>query len=303
MKTQTLFIWLGFLSLLAQQACTDGSLGQIVEIDVPDHQSLPTLGMDLRSGDTTAQIAVNKSLGIVDQNEFTPIENTRIQLLRNGVLLTDNFTLDQGNEIYKGQLPVPVEQIPGATYRVQVEVPGVGMAFAEQIMPAQPVVTKVVYSQGGGVSPDGERVDEIKVTLQDVGGEKNYYALDLIIGWFEIDQNGDTINAQTYSSFIDSNDPVLSPGTPYALVFSDEAFDGGSYTARGFTYDISTGDNGFALVRVYQLTRDAFLYARSLAQYWNSNGNPFAEPVTVHGNVVGGYGAFILSNYLEFRIQ
>ncbi|MFM9951965.1 MAG: DUF4249 domain-containing protein [Saprospiraceae bacterium] len=303
MKAQTLFIWLGFLSLLGQQACTDSSLGQIVEIDVPDHQSLPTLGMDLRSGDTIAQAVVNKSLGILDQNEFAPINNTKIQLLRNGALITDNFALTPGDPIFKAQLPAPLDPTPGATYRVQVEVPGVGTAFAEQIMPAKPAVTEVVFSPDGGISPDGERVDEIKVTIQDVGGEKNYYALDLVINWFAIDQNGDTINSETYNGFIDSNDPVLSPGTPYALVFSDEAFDGGSYTARIFTYDLNIGGNGFAVVRVYQLTRDAFLYARSLSQYWNSNGNPFVEPVTVHGNVVGGYGAFILSNYLEFRIQ
>lgn len=302
MKAQTLFICLGFLSLLVQQACTDESLGQVVEIDIPEHQSLPTLGMDLRSGDTIAQVLASKSLGILDQNEFAPIDNTKIQLLRNGALITDNFTLIPGDYIFTAQLPAPLEQTPGATYRVQVDVPGVGMAFAEQIMPAKPVVTEIVYSPDGGISPDGERVDEIKVTIQDAGSEKNYYALDLFMGWFEIADNGDTI-MEVNNSFIETNDPVLSPGTPYDLVFSDEAFNGGSYTARAFAIDHTVGGNDIAFVRVYQLTRDAFLYARSLSQYWESNGNPFMEPVTVHGNVVGGYGAFILSNYLEFRIQ
>ncbi|NUO01818.1 MAG: DUF4249 domain-containing protein [Saprospiraceae bacterium] len=301
MKAQTLFIWLGFLSLLAQQACTDDSFSQIVEIEIPEHTSLPTLSMDLRSSDTIAQIIVNKSLSILDQNEFAPIDNTKIQLLRNGALLTDNFSLAPGDQFFKAQLPAPIEHTPGVAYRVQVEVPGVGTAFAEQVMPAKPMVSAFVFSPDGGISPDGERVDEIKVTIEDVGGEKNYYALDLIEGWFEIDQNGDTI-FQTYSSYIETNDPVLSPGKPYALVFSDEAFDGGRYTARAFKYG-NTGGDGFAVVRVYQLTRDAFLYARSFFQFWDSNGNPFAEPVTVHGNVTGGYGAFILSNYLEFRIQ
>jgi hypothetical protein len=48
---------------------------------------------------------------------------------------------------------------------------------------------------------------------------------------------------------------------------------------------------------------DQMRYLRSRESYYNSEGNPFSEPVNVVGNVQGGYGIFAIETIDEREVQ
>ncbi|KAA3640405.1 MAG: DUF4249 family protein, partial [Bacteroidetes bacterium] len=77
------------------------------------------------------------------------------------------------------------------------------------------------------------------------------------------------------------------------LVFTDKAFDGNEYTIKGWDYGWWETVESFKLELV-NLSKDGYLYLRSLEDYYNSEGNPFAQPATVYSNIENGYGIFAL---------
>jgi len=49
-------------------------------------------------------------------------------------------------------------------------------------------------------------------------------------------------------------------------------------------------------IRVVRPSADLANYLRSVEAYYNAQGNPFAEPASIQGNIPGGFGIFGLSN-------
>ena len=289
------------LALLLWSSCDEDSFSQIVEIEIPEHESRPVLKMQLMAGEDNPQTLLSLSKGILDDEEFELPEDARVTLFQDGAELAQ---LEYYDDLYKYEafLDEGIPSTAGVNYRLEAEVPGFETVFADQVMPAVPNVPKVTWEREGAITPDGDRVDEIVITIvDDEPGVTNYYGIIGFVAETVVNPNtGDTIQAGRYNAFLDTNDPLLSYSAYYNLVFTDESFDGSDFQARCYTYNFLP-ENSIAdyEVQVFQLTRDAYLYARSLDQYNNAIDNPFAEPVTVHSNIEGGYGVFFLSNSVE----
>jgi len=174
-------------------------------------------------------------------------------------------------------------------------------------MPKAPAILEVTVEEDGALSEDGARLDEIVIEIQDEPGA-HYYALQAEVEERYLDGNNDTI-VSSYSIWLDSNDPILTYAEVDrrgALVCSDGAFDGTTYRFATFTWEslpFGESSNRLLKVRVTSLSRDAYLYYRSLAQYREADGNPFAEPVTVHSNIENGYGIFGLGHTTVFKVE
>jgi hypothetical protein len=165
----------------------------------------------------------------------------------------------------------------------------------------------VIVDEEGALSESGERLDEIVIEIQDEPGE-HYYALQGEVDYRYVDENNDTISGY-YSVWLESNDPILSYAEVDrrgALICSDGAFNGNTYRFATYTWEdlpIGLMSGSKLRIRVTSLSRDAFLYYRSLDQYWGADGNPFAEPVTVHSNIENGYGIFGLGHTRVFSVD
>ena len=57
------------------------------------------------------------------------------------------------------------------------------------------------------------------------------------------------------------------------------------------------------IVRLANMSKDSYLYLRSLQQYMQARDNPFAEPVVVFDNIENGHGIFRMSNMQLFEID
>lgn len=283
--------------------CDEDFFAPVVNIDVPPHDPKPVLRLIANAGDTEIGALVTNSKGILAlSTDYRLYPDATVQLYRNGALLTALTYVEEGNgDSHAASLVEALPDQPGDVYVLEAKLPGFDAVRTEQVMPPKPIVTDIKYTINGTIDEFGDRVNELKVDIQDPQpGTVNYYGISLVIEDFYVDPNtGDTTFYGGYSSLY-SNDPLLTAGDyrTYALIFSDEGLPAnGRYQLRCYGYNYSNQSRVF--FRIATLTRDGFLYLRSKNQYENALGNPFAEPVTVHSNVEGGYGIFMMGNVLE----
>jgi hypothetical protein len=126
-----------------------------------------------------------------------------------------------------------------------------------------------------------ERRIDVKLTLQDIPGVKNYYR---IIGK-GILYSTDTHTNKHYKSseYVQFDDNL----------FTDEGVDGKEIirkTNYGINYFFAN-DSAFFMVYIYNTDRSYYLFHKSMQDY-SSSTNPFSEPTPVFNNVAGGLGIF-----------
>lgn len=300
------YTWLlAIAAIMIFSSCDEDSFSQVATIELPEHEPRPVVNLQIEGRqERMISALISNSKGILDPETTYEIPvDAEVKLYRNGTLFTP---LDYFEDVlrYEASLENPFPDQGGDTYLLEANIPGFDLVQIEQVMPVKPVVEAASYETEGTIDETGSRVDELIVDIIDQEpGVTNYYALSLFGITVLLDPTtGDTIQYSRSRISLDSNDPLLSYGARYDLIFTDEGFSGGKYQARCYTY-YSIDESSDLEVVLHQLSEDAFLYARSLEQYYNAIDNPFAEPVTVHSNVPNGYGVFTLVNRVSYFLE
>lgn len=295
--------FLSISSIFLFQSCDEGSFSQIVEIDIPVHEPKPALKLELIAGQEQLLTLVSNSKGIVDPDSIYKVpDDAEVNVYKNGSIIS-NLQYDPIGLLYTSTLDSPIADSAGDEYTLEAKLPGYETVTATQTMPAKPIITNATYEIDGTIDSEGFRADEIIIDITDAApNEINYYGAKLFYIYYQINASGDTIASYRNDIYLDTNDPLIAYGNKYSLIFTDDAFSGGTFQIRGYTYNSPDVDVGIE-VELHQLSKDAFFFERSLEQYYNSIDNPFAEPVTVHNNIEGGYGIFSLSNKTIFKVM
>lgn len=294
-------------SLFFFQSCNEDSFSQVVVIDIPEHAAKPTINFAVEANHPKQLSAfISNSKGVLDpQADYKTPSDAIVNFFRNGDLLTQ-LKYDEESSYYKDTDNVIIRDTAGDVYLLEAKLEGFDMVSATQIMPAKPIITNATFELNGTIDSDGQRADETVVDIIDPDpNETNYFSITLYATEYYIDPNGGTIE-QNQNLYLSSNDPLLTPGGSargdYSLLFTDKSFPGGSFQIRASTYSYLQEEPEIT-VEILTLTKDTYLYLSSLEQYYNADGNPFAEPVTVHNNIEGGYGFFTLTNSTILKIQ
>lgn len=282
--------------------CDPGSFSQIVDVDIPEHESRLVLNARFSSDHATLSALVANSLGILDTSSYDIPEEAVVRLFREEEMIGD-FAFEPGQLKYFAELPEPLGALP-ARYRMEVSAPGYEPISAEQRMPLPVPIQSLRFERNGAIDGEGRRADGIEIQFTDPALEENYYALEFILEFSEGQAGGDTI-FYSFPLYASTLDQVVQYGYEYEQLFTDKSFNGGSYTVSLYLEQgaLPEGTPDARLrARLICLSRDAFLYDLSRRQYRDAVDNPFAEPVTVHGNIDGGYGIFALSSAAEQSI-
>ena len=140
------------------------------------------------------------------------------------------------------------------------------------------------------------------VSIDDPSVE-NYY---LIQAQFRFNYDTTWMNDTSWAEVqISSDDPTIDNTSNgfSQLIFSDIGFNGGKYSIRFHSNFFNSDTTGTHLrFRIFSLSRDSYLYWISLYKYYDSNGNPFAEPVQVYSNVSSGMGILGAANVVVKNI-
>lgn len=295
---------------------------QVVDIEIPEQDSQLVLSSFYESGDLRIKANLTRSLHILSPENAGDIWDASIRFYENEVLIGQledqldtlyasyQIGIDSlGNPIYDTylidiqrayflDLAAPLQT--GKTYKLLAEAPDFKPAFATQELLPAPNVVSFDYKPRAGVSLDGGSVDLFKLGIQDLAGEDNYYEIALYLddAYDDIDTTRFWQQRYLEGSFT----PGVEEGQGGSLLTRDDLFNGNLYNIDLTTWPIDTTNRDIRLV-VKSISRDKYLFSKSINAYWNAEGNPFAEPVIVPTNVENGLGIFSIENSTEFIVE
>ncbi len=220
-----------------------------------------------------------------------------------------------------------------AKYAISFEHATMGKAFAETSFPSSFTVDSVSFSVEQVMDYDVLiNVLVANVSFTDQAGEDNYYQLidgiyskgdmhmyfyyDSITGMY-VQSEPDSIFISSYSmasNCYEQIDPLIKPNEDdlfsytenQFMVFNDDLIDGKSYTLKvvliygcGEDYleqmDTTKGEFCSCNIELRTISKDLYLYYRSVDDFYWNDGSLFAEPVQIYSNVDNGLG--IVSGY------
>ena len=311
-----------------------------IEISLEDQQQKVVVQSSTNSVDQPVSLTLTYSRPIFGDHYyntyeyygFPTIDNADVTLeIDGGAALT---AMREGNTYTFAHIPQAGERLD-----LRVSVPGGATVTSTATVPQKPDVTSVSIDVDNTDEYYGYSTLHLRFTLNDHAAEGNYYSvrikeIDTIIHTYH---NGetivhDTIPSEGYQYFSCTDYMLVSSNNiddmfdqfedPEALntyhgtefLFSDANINGQHHTLELQVDNIElpyiyNGDDGLwetffsYTLEVTALTKDLYLYRKTI----NSSGDDLmeiiGEPVQIHGNIDGGIGIFGVSNKYLWKMK
>lgn len=295
-------------------ACGEDFFDSITEVEIPEHeqQLAVTANFNATYGNF-AFVYVGHSKGILDSTSYEIIKDAQVDLYKGDVLKHNFQFLNSNNQEDGWYRTDSITLGEGQTYTLKVTDETYGTVEATQTVPNIVPVLSGTFEANNVIDRYGDRRDEVTIEFQDPKGIQNYYTVNIgVIYRFE---NEDTSFVARWFSPVFPVDPILDD-LPYGGLFlSDASFDGERYTLRFGTAvreqvsfnnrvnEILSGPPEKIVVTLTAVSKDYYLFRKTLSTYYDNEDNPFAEPVVIHNNIEGGNGIFTLNISNEFEID
>jgi hypothetical protein len=310
----TIFFLTLFSFAITLNSCTK-------DIDLPIPETTPRLVMNgLIQPDSVLVLNLSSSISAKSGNLPAYVNDGSVKVYENGNLLS---TLHYVPAINSNPWSAPIEGnyidsnlsfLPGHTYTVKAVKSGFADVVAEVSVPIIPKVDTlsvddVLLSVGGGFGGGSQTTDgkSIKFKIVDPDqNNKNYYLIRVsqfdssFMGYLDASIGTNNLNLQ------DLNGLQGSTESANKLYLNDAIFRNGTYEGE-IHFAIYTGGWGSFISSIYYLeilsvTKDYYQYLQSVDSYWDTNGNPFAEPSQITTNVTNGYGMIGAQVVKRFRL-
>ena len=259
--------------------------------------------------DSTVKVHIGKSKYSLAPQDFSghlvetyAVKNAVAVLFENNVSI-DTLKYDASNYQYHSLRNRKIQL--GYTYTIKVNAPNFTEAIAETITPSQATITKLERVRNARTNSNGMVEDELKLTLTDPAGEENYYLVQVYTHVYSHGMSYPVGCLRTTDKDLEQlgySDPMDSENCYESdkLLLRDVHFNGGQKVLTMYVesslldnyIDPTTGRTHRPYVNVIRITKEHFKFMKSFSLYWNTEDNPFAEPVNVFTNVNNGYGIF-----------
>lgn len=274
-----------FLFAFSLQSCE-----QIIEVEFPPHEAKLTVNSTF-SPDSDWFVHLSSSIGVLEEGDPEDVMDGEVVLYANGVVLDtflhggDGYYLPSGGGIRPGS---------GTTYEIFAKAEGYDDVSASASVPEEVPFSNLNHEPVLDASGNPSFETNITFTINDAPGD-NYYFVSLVaIDTFGIPPNQ---GVDIFNVFLETSDPTLGAQALYSdfqfngLLFTDVGFDGEQREISLTAFESISSGLDYYLV-LGNMSEDYYLYGRTYSQTWENDGNPFAEPVMIHGNVQKGYGIF-----------
>lgn len=266
---------------------------QVIKPDLPEHTPRLVLQAFFTSDSTWAAF-VGRSAGILESMPYgeMSVADAEVDLLKEGRVI-DRLEFFQRERVYvweKGVLQV------GESYSLRVSAPGFSTIEATDTIPR--LVPTAIVSYLTHTSDRSEsRIKgdmSIKLEIQDPPGETNYYQIRMFFFSSSNRYEGSfstkdpSIMADNSTDFLVEEEGSFSGRAPF---FKGTLFDGQTHQIE-LSSDYNAPEHSRFYVQVLYISETYYEYLRSSRLHDSAQDNPFAEPISVYGNVENGYGIF-----------
>ena len=290
-------------AILLFSSCDSWIDGVAKEIELPTIEPAMAPFLFIDSRDTAITVNISQTTGVLTQDQPIIIKNATIEVLKDGNVI---HTLDEShyNEFDQNYRLSLGEAFGGdnesGLYEMRVNAAGFDEITASQNMPKPIAIDSVRYTPNGFNNAIDGNLAELKLHFQDPSDEENYYMAVLLIE--SLDTFPDGTPQYVYTGWMQSQETFIEDGWN-GPIFSDASFNG-SYMSISFGtwIDDFSFDYENYKFRLLSISKDSYTYLKSIGTYFNSSGNPFAEPSLLHSNTENGFGFFGLTTGSEKEI-
>jgi len=293
------------------------SCEQIIQVDIPPHESKLVLNAYILAGDTfpfagSSQIfeyqnaiTVSHSIGALGNDEVKFYDDATVHITSNGNLLeviTDAISIGEfwnwpNSSIIYGYIPTTTYE-PGKTISIKAAQSG----FPEQVVGTQklPAYVPVTTEFIAGSTP------RVKIKFNDPSDPNTYQ-----ISIWAYDSNRSYANYVYFYSYDPGFNPLgwdewfIEEGVAYTNLglLYDGAFNGKTKEFELFLDYYDPNDEVEYYIEFINIHPDMEKFLRSYFRYWNASDNPFAEPANIYHNVTGGYGTVCGGTRTVYKIK
>lgn len=233
-------------------------------------------------------ISISQSASVLDSLSY--LKEAKGYLYENDVLV-DSVIYYEGLAQYHLALNSGHPQ-PGNTYRVQVQAPGFTAVTAQSFLPdSVPLLS--IEKDTFFYAPTGHHTYWLRIHFQDPPAGGDFY--HLVVYRMRLNPDG---SKDLSPVCFESEDPafeVISKEYCTGGMFTDNTFNGQPKellvnTRRRINSNLN--DSLQFIVELRHGSDPYYRYNKSFMDYTNNQGDIFAQPAPIIGNVTGGYGIF-----------
>lgn len=301
-----------FFSISLLIASCDGDFfSQTVNLDPPEYDKQLSFHLLMDQNDTTVSIVVTRNYGILENiQEYQDwfVSGASAQLYENGQPWVTLAPLN-ADSLFVLTATLPHRFQLGNTYEIRASHPDFPAVSARQVVPADFVVDSARVKFNAVPTDFGDRIDLAEIFIKDQPGVKNFYEVRLVKPFYQIVFNETTFELDTVGVIVGPisvegyNDPNIVEGYRSGGLLSDQFFDGQTYKFQvRFDKDYYGSADTSLQIEVRSISEDYYKWSRSLQAYYNADGNPLVEPVTIFHNLENGLGIFSIANLKRIQI-
>jgi hypothetical protein len=276
------------------------SCEKTVNIKIPDNGRKLTVN-SFFSKDSNLVVSLSKSRYILDGTyNFESVEDADISFFENNNLVENLNEVNPG--IYKSNFILQENN----NYRIEVSSKDFPVVNCQSSIPGKTEI--ISLSVNPSADEYGNQTVTFKLKFQDDLGSTNYYFIQVFrrvkYTYYDEDSGTEITNENIEMVYIDSDDPnvfqedwALTDG----LLMSGELINGREYTlsfasSSGYYYEgqneSSNEDDTTYFIYFHSVSKDYYLYYKSLSKHRETKDEFFMEPVQVYNNIENGFGIF-----------
>lgn len=266
--------------------CTSCEL--VVDIDVPrDPVRIVVNGIANTEEVWTLHLSESEYI-LDDPQSFHPIDGANVIMERQ-----DGSKSTVVNTA-AGYYTINEKPQPGETYIVTaVAANRESVRCVVNVPPLTPMIEVKWDSAKAEVNESGSTRIPVNIKFQDMPSVENYYQLEAYTHYVHTyttqdgKQHRDSVRT---TMIIEVLDKKIKTDNQYIFRFDDSFFDGQIYTLP-IRLDFIRFYNFYKVdIVLSSMSKDHYKYVQQVELHYETNGDPFAQPIQVEGNVENGFG-------------
>lgn len=254
--------------------------------------------------DSLCKVYISKSLTPIDTINFKSLKNAEIELYKNGNFagLLNSFSETHENPGLGYYYNQEITINSGDHLYIKVSQNNFETTEAETLIPEKPnaKINLLSYSFENIPNPEINGYDYnalMKLSFIDDGSAEKFYSLNMYYyaDCFPYPLDVDTLYKDKIHYSVNAGNLIATYKFNEGYLFSNQDFFGDTSSFILNVEDalyVKRPNFNKIFIEIKTVSKDFYLYQKTLKEYYQTINNPFSEPAKVYCNIDNGYGIF-----------